>query len=206
MKDSKDRKDRDFEKSGAAARLEEIKKIIRGSRQPEESLVFSQSANKAMADHWRREAERVRRGELTRPEARFEHGRLKAVKKPAGHQEAPLDPENTFVADGCTRLYSVTTLAISAVFGDDRTVAICTNFEEAKRIVEHNEFDIHEQSYHMAVIEVVYTDSLYGGFAEREQYWYVWESETQGDGEDEGRYVAVETPPGYENVVGYGIG
>lgn len=169
-----------------------------------EGVEFSATATKALGDNWREQSERIRRGELTLAEARYRNACQNSTRKPEGHVEIALDPTNTLVKAGLARLYTVTTLSINPVFGGDRNVAVCTKFEEAKRIVETNEFDIHEGSYHLVVIESVFTDCVYGGLGNRDQYWYTWEED--GREEDKGQYVPIMVPPGYERVSGYGIG
>lgn len=117
------------------------------------------------------------------------------VLKPAGHVQQPM-PE------GITgnRLYTVTTLAASDRYGGTRTPVICDSFEVAKELVEENAGDIFEMSYRLAVIEAVLPNRLYNiGLDER--YWYKW----VGDYET-GSYQAIDVPPGYENVMGFGIG
>ena len=83
-----------------------------------------------------------------------------------------------------------------------RCVAVCSNIERATSIVENNIFDIYEMGhYKWAVIEEIETDHRYGGTSETPALWYEW----QGGFED-GKYVRIETPEDFVNVVGFGMG
>lgn len=97
------------------------------------------------------------------------------------------------------RWYAITTLAKNKRCGGTRTVAICATFERAREIVEKNEGDIWELSYNLVVIEAVLPDALYGGSPSDETYWYRWERKAR-------RYNPIETPPGFEQSFGFGIG
>lgn len=94
------------------------------------------------------------------------------------------------------KLFVVTTLAASPRFGGYRTVVVCRTFARAREIVETNEGDIYEYSYQLVVIEGTLADCLYGGCCD-EQYWYVWR---------EGRYVPIERPGAFAQVIGFGVG
>lgn len=116
------------------------------------------------------------------------HARLEAcVIKPGGHTQKPgADP----------RLYAVTTIASLPRYGGTRTPVVCDSFEAAKEIVETNMGDIYEYSYSLVVIEGVRPNRLYGCIFS-EQYWYRWDDGSK-------RYVAIETPPGWECISGHG--
>lgn len=96
-------------------------------------------------------------------------------------------------------LYVVTTIARNNVTGGVRALAICNDFVRAKQIIETNEGDIWEFSYHLAVIEPFMEGAVYGGLSIKKQYWYRWNKERGG-------YEPIETPPMYERVLGIGIG
>lgn len=129
-------------------------------------------------------------------EARY-RATVKACKpKPEGHIQRRAEEE--FVRQGGVRLYTVTTIAASAAYGGTRTVVVCDSFDRAREIVEKNEGDIWESSYMLAVIEPVAVNWLYHYF-EGEVYWYRYDVEKE-------RYEVVEIPPGYENIVGFGVG
>ncbi len=85
------------------------------------------------------------------------------VLKPEGHIQEK-HQEN--------RLYAVTTIAQSDQYGGTRTPVICYTLDRAKEIVETNEGDIWETTYHFTVIEGVIPDHLYT--CHKEQYWYQW--------------------------------
>lgn len=116
------------------------------------------------------------------------------VLKPGGHRQM----EST--ADKPVRLYTVTTIAQSVMYGGMRTPVICDSFDKAVMIVEDNVGDIWEYSYMLAVIEAVIPNKLYGGIM-GEQYWYRWTRDEIG-----GSYKAIETPLSYKNTFGFGIG
>jgi hypothetical protein len=97
------------------------------------------------------------------------------------------------------RLYTVTTIAPSARFGGERTPVICDSFERAQEIVERNEGDIWECSYHLVVIEAVIPNWLYGSSYANERYWYRYNTDAE-------RYEPIETPERYELTFGFGIG
>jgi hypothetical protein len=123
--------------------------------------------------------------------------RVKAcVPKPGGHEQMPV-PEDFIKHDG-KRLYTVTTMAASISFGGTRTVAVCDSFERAKEMIEHNEGDLWEHSYMLAVIEPVAANWLYYVFPD-ERYWYRWNLERAC-------YEPIEVPPGYESMFCFGIG
>jgi hypothetical protein len=134
-------------------------------------------------------------------EARYRAMVKACTRKPGGHVQQP--PPADFVAQGGKRLYTVTTIAASIAYGGTRTVVVCDSFERAKEIVETNEGDIWESSYMLAVIEPVAVNWLYHYFDER--YWYRWSSKNSSTARP-GAYEAIETPPGYEEVTGFGIG
>lgn len=96
-------------------------------------------------------------------------------------------------------LYVVTTIARNNVTGGIRPLAICNEFARAKQIIETNEGDIWECSYHLAVIEPFMEGAVYGGLSIKKQYWYRWSNEHK-------RYEPIETPSMYERVIGIGIG
>lgn len=107
------------------------------------------------------------------------------------------------------KLYTVTTVreekAISKsdkeyMATHPRCVGVFSSLEKAKEVVEENIGDIFEYWYRWAVIEVIEVDYLYGGF-DREEYWYEW----QGDGQT-GRYISIEKPADWKNIVNWGIG
>lgn len=128
--------------------------------------------------------------ERTDQEKAYEEVVKSAVIKD-GHRQAPRSEE--VEKHHGQRLYMVTTLARSARFGGKRTVAVCSTFEAAQEIVEKNQGDIFECSYHLAVIEGIVADWLYGGDLD-ERYWYVWEG-TSSDG----AYVPIEEPEAFAN-------
>jgi hypothetical protein len=139
-------------------------------------------------------------------EARYRAMVKACTRKPGGHVQQPAPAD--FVAQGGKRLYTVTTIAASIAYGGTRTVVVCDSFERAKEIVETNEGDIWESSYMLAVIEPVACNWLYHYFVTSdgvERYWYRWSSKDRETGRP-GGYEAIETPPGYEQVVGFGIG
>lgn len=97
------------------------------------------------------------------------------------------------------RLFAITTIAPSRIYGGVRTVGVCDSFERAAEIVEANEGDIWEHSYYLVVIEETRPNVLYGGLDDRNTYWYLWDDETK-------RYVSIDDPPWYRDVIGWGIG
>lgn len=123
----------------------------------------------------------------------YDDVRKSAVVKPQGHTVV-LDP--TFTG---TRLYTITTIARSEIYGGTRCVVVCDNFERAEEIVVNNEGDIWEYSYMLLVIEATTCNQLYG-YLDGEAYWYMWQ------GGAEGKYVAIETPKEFRNTIGWGIG
>jgi hypothetical protein len=95
-------------------------------------------------------------------------------------------------------LWSVTTIARSAMYGGTRCVAVCLSFDRAMQIVESNEGDIWETTYQLAVIEGVYPDQLYPTTPEL-QFWFVWDRKSRS-------YVPIRVPTAYESTYGFGLG
>ena len=107
------------------------------------------------------------------------------------------------------KLYSVTTIRQERarnlagneyISTDPRCVGVFSTLEKAKEIIEQNIGDIYEYWYPWAVIETIDVDFLYGGF-DREEYWYEWKSDGQT-----GKYVSIEKPDDWKNIVNWGIG
>lgn len=107
------------------------------------------------------------------------------------------------------RLYSVTTVREEKAVNVNgreymttrpRCVGVFSTLEKAKEIIEENIGDIFEYWNPWAVIEVIHVDSLYGGF-DRKEYWYEWKGYVHS-----GKYVSIEAPDKWKNVVGWGIG
>ncbi|MES3004931.1 MAG: hypothetical protein V4690_02345 [Patescibacteria group bacterium] len=101
------------------------------------------------------------------------------------------------------KLYSVITIVqgwpspAAERFGGARTVAICTDLQQAKKVVEENIGDIFEKSYDFALVVEFEANQLYGGLdTEAAQYWYQWE----GDSET-GKYVPIDQPNEYQKVL-----
>lgn len=106
----------------------------------------------------------------------------------------PLRARYTFGPRRRDILYTVTT--ISAY--DKSTVGIFRNILDADELVRENQGDIWETIYHLAVIEEVRVGHLYGGLADRKQWWYKWIGPNG--------YRECEVPEQFKNVIGYGIG
>jgi hypothetical protein len=96
------------------------------------------------------------------------------------------------------KVYAVTTINSTNPTTEFRCVGVFSTIEKAKEVVEANECDIHENYYDYVVIEAKEVDSLYGGFffQKRHERWYHWED----------KYVSVQKPKEYKNIVGWGIG
>ncbi len=76
-------------------------------------------------------------------------------------------------------------------------MAVCTSLRHAQRIVESNEWDIHEDNYAYAVIAAIEPNIAYGLVHRRKEHrWYCWEGTP-----DEGRYVRCATPEQYTHVL-----
>jgi hypothetical protein len=118
-------------------------------------------------------------------------------------EHVQLDCPEEILQNRGVRLYTVTTMAASSSLGGTRTVAVCSSFERAREIVESNEGDIFETSYHLVVIEAVVADWLYYPLAD-EQYWFVWKPDSLD--KVSGRYVPIEQPAAYEGMCNFGIG
>jgi hypothetical protein len=103
------------------------------------------------------------------------------------------------------RLYTVTTIARNERYGGSRTVVVCDNLERAREIVETNEGDIEERSYHLVVIEAVRPNVLYA--CPGDAYWYLWNEYSRPVTSGEyGRFEPIETPPWMTRRCGFGIG
>lgn len=191
------------EKREAGERLEKIKKAI-----SEGNVQFSGTAQDSIAATGKANMDRFDKGEYTPEEVAYNSAVAGAVLKPLGHTQA--EPDEEYAEYETRRLYTVTTLAVNAMYGGRRTVAICTEFERSQQIVERNEGDIWEGSYNLVLIESLFAGWLYGGL-DRERYWYKWIKPVAADSGEEvddwdGQYAAIETPPGYENTGGFGAG
>ena len=128
--------------------------------------------------------------ERTTQEKHFDEILKTCVKKSEPHQRKSYD----------NNLYTVTTIAASSWFGGQRTPIICTSYDRATEVVLENEGDIFEASYMLAVIEGIQPNILYGNVI-GEQYWYMWEGPYH-----DGKYVPIEIPEEYKNILGFGIG
>lgn len=142
---------------------------------------------------------RIRRGDLTPKEAEYQKALEGAVVK-GPHIEKPLRGQWAKGGEP-KRLYTLTTLSIHAMYGGERTIAICDSFEEANHIVIENMGDIWETSYGLAVVESVIANALYGGIGERDAYWYRYWGNARTGG-----YQPIETPECYRSIQGWGIG
>jgi hypothetical protein len=120
------------------------------------------------------------------------------VPKSGPHVQRPMP-------DGWTqRLYTVTTKARNEKYGGTRTVCVCDSFERARQIIETNEGDIEERSYHFAIIEAVCPNVLYAYSGEA--YWYLWREYDFVNQGGYGQFEPIEPPPWMANIVGFGIG
>lgn len=95
-------------------------------------------------------------------------------------------------------VYVVSTIRPDAqdVHSENRAVAVCNNFEDAKEIIMENYGDIAEDGYYKyAVVEYTPVNHVYPDTTER--WWWKWNGTT---------WENCDCPSEYERVIGFGIG
>lgn len=135
-------------------------------------------------------------------EKTYDEALAATVLKPGGHVRTP-----TTESAGSPCGFTVTTIASSARFGGTRTVVIADSFEEAVKALTESGGYFWEHSYMLAVVESFLMNQAYGGFV-RERYWFRFETGERDEAGRfaDGRYVAIEEPPGFERVGEFGVG
>jgi hypothetical protein len=95
-----------------------------------------------------------------------------------------------------TKLYTVTTIESRERLSHSSVKAVCTSVEEAKRIIETNEFDIHELTDNCAVIAEISANIAYGiPHDDFFEVWYEWQGTSH-----EGRYIPCDKPKEFERI------
>jgi hypothetical protein len=99
---------------------------------------------------------------------------VKSCKPIAKHKVKRSRPSNR----GLKKLFALTTISAHPAYGGDRCVAVFDSFRKAQQVVLKNSGDIHETTYDLAVVEVVFPNGLYR--YSMEQYWFRWNKSKKG--------------------------
>jgi hypothetical protein len=139
-------------------------------------------------------------GKVMHMQERYNSAIANAVVK-APHQQKAMPAEYA----NEKRLYTITTICYGENFTSTRCVGVCSDFNRVVQIVEDNEGDLFECAYRLVCVETILDNCIYGNLLS-EKYWWVWDQDEEGADGIEGKYVPIQEPSEFKNIVGWGVG